>query len=136
MSKTLDLANEYSDLGDQLDSLYLSLKQQGKFGTAQQVKNAENDIEQAALDLNAMDAIDQLTDPKDQATLQNLTDAMNAANDEISAQEQKVTNIVQMVASLVSVVAQFKDGNVVAAVSAAGDALNSFEAITGWTPHV
>jgi hypothetical protein len=134
MSKTLDLANAYSDLGDQLDILYLRLKQEGKFGAAQQIKNAENDLEQAALDLNAMDAIDKLTDPKDQQALEDLTDGMNAANDKISAQEQRITTIAQMCASLVSVVAHFKDGSVVAAVSAAGDALNAFENLTGWKP--
>jgi hypothetical protein len=134
MSKTMDLANAYSDLGDKLDTLYESLKSGGQFGTAQQVKNAENDIEQSALDLNAMDAIDKLTDPDDQKTLQNLTDGMNAANQKITKLEAQVTAVCQMVSSLVSVVAHFKTGDIGSALSAASDALGKFESLTGWHP--
>lgn len=130
----MDLAIAYSDLGDKLDTLFEDLRGQGQFGKAQQVKNAETDIEQAGLDLNAMDAIDKLTDPKDQKTLQNLTDGMNAANSEITKQEAMVTAVCQMCASLVSTVAHFKDGDILSAVKSAADALGKFEAITGWAP--
>ena len=134
MSKTMDLANAFSLLGDQLDQLYDDLKASGQLGQAQQVKNAENDIEQAALDLNALDAIDELADPDDQKTLQNLTDAMTAASNKISQKEALVSSIVQMCTSLVSMVASFKDGNVVSAVSSAASALGQFQKITGWKP--
>ncbi len=134
MSKTLDLANAYSHVGDNLDALFLSLKGQQHFGLAQQVKNAENDVEQAALDLNSLDAIDTLQRPADQKLLQTLTDGMNADAQAISAQEAHVAAVCQLCTSLVSVVAHFKDGDALGAVSAAGTALSSFQTITGWHP--
>jgi hypothetical protein len=131
MSKTMDLANAYSTLGDNLDDLFVSLESQGQSNLAQQVKNAENAIEQAALDLNALDAVDTLQRPADQQTLQELTDGMNAWATAIRVQETRVASVCQLCASLVLVVTHFKSGDPLGAVAAARNAVAQFASLTG-----
>jgi hypothetical protein len=131
MSKTSDLANQYSALTDQLDDLFNSLTTIGHDADATEVKNAEDAIAQAVNDLAGLDAIDRLTDPNDQAVLANLTATMNAQNDQISKQEAKVAAVVSFTTSLVNVVGRFRTGNVVGAVQSAATALTQLRALTG-----
>lgn len=125
--QTIALADQYAALARNLDNLYVAVISAGDGTDAVQIQNAQANLRQAASDLYASDVIDTLTDKASQQKLVDLTNAMNAKNKEISAQQAKLTAVFSLFASLVTVATDLTQPvpNIAGSVSAAQQAITA-----------
>ena len=125
--QTTALADQYAALARNLDNLYVAVISAGDGTDAVQIQNFQASLRQAASDLYATDVIDTLTDQASQQKLVNLTNALNAKNQQISAQQAKLSTVFSLFASLVTVATDLTlpVPNIVGGVSAAQQAITT-----------
>jgi hypothetical protein len=123
--KTLEFANQCRRVAQGCDDLARALPASDPQKAA--LRERYGKLMQAANDLDALDAIDKLSDAGDIKTLQDLTKTMNDQAAKIAKQQAHVSAIVDIADNILNAVVNFKSGNIFSAVSYAGNAYDELK---------